>query len=269
MRNALIRMAIVATASGLLIIATLFAPVGLRRIDAFNVQRVEVTGTHYLTAEAAVNAAGITHVSNIFDDAAPWLESLLAHPLVLDAQMERRVPATLMLRIIETKPVAFARTPEIRAIDENGRVLPADPGADGMDLPVLTLETRLDGQGTATDEQTLQVAAFLGVLGRAEPGLLGWISEVGMQGGAVRLVLRNASDAEVLVPADATPERLRELHLTIAELATPRYVVRQASADAGTAGQTAISAEPELARVRRIDGRFLDQIVVALHGGKN
>jgi hypothetical protein len=269
MRSALIRIAVVTLAAGLLIVATLFAPHGLRRIAAFNVQRVEVTGTHYLTAEAAVAAAGITQDSNIFDDAAPWLESLLAHPLVLQAQLERRVPATLVLRIVETRPVALARTPEIRAIDENGRVLPADPAADGMDLPILTMESRLDGDATAADAQTRAVAAFLGVLGRAEPGLLGWISEIGMQGEAVRLVLRNASDAEVLVPADATPARLRELHLTIAELATPRYVVRAASGDATTDGQTAISAEPELARVRRIDGRFLDQIVVALHGGKN
>jgi hypothetical protein len=268
MRNSLVRIAAVLACSAVLVTMAFFAPAGLQRIDAFNVQRVEVIGARYLSAEAAVAASGITKKSNVFDDATPWVDGLLAHPLVLEARIQRRLPATLVVRIAETRPVAFARTPEIRAIDEKARVLPANPAAEGMDLPVLALESRISAEGSAADEETRQLAAFLGVLSRHEPGLLGWISELGMKSGAVSIVLRNASDAEVLVPADATPARLRELHLTIAELATPRFAASGIPA-AGATEQTTTTAEPELARVRRIDGRFLDQIVVALHRGKN
>jgi hypothetical protein len=261
----MIRVALVLAGSALLVTAAAFAPRLLREIDAFTVQHVEVIGARYLTAEAAVEAGGIGRDANIFDDPAPWLESLRRHPLVLEAHVQRRLPATLVIRLLETTPVAFARTPEIRAIDELARVLPADPAAEGMDLPVLAFESRVSGDGVAADPQTQAAAAFVGRLFRHEPGLLGWISEIGMRGDAVRLVLRNATDAEVLVPADAEPSRLRELHYTIAELATPRYAV---NGDADVAG-SAVSREPELARVWRIDGRFLDQIVVALHRGKN
>lgn len=260
------RTAAVVASAGALLAGSTIAPRGLRAIDAFRVQRVEVVGARYLSADAAVVASGITSASNVFDDPAPWIDALLAHPLVLRAEVSRRLPATLVLRVTESMPVAFARTPEVRAIDARGRVLPADPAADGMDLPVLALESRVSADGLAADEETLALAAFIGRVAREEPGLLGWISEAGMSAGAVRLVLRTATDAEVLLPADAPAPRLREVHLTIAELATPRLA---ASAGVGAAGHTAVVAEPDLARVRRIDGRYLDQIVVALHRGKN
>lgn len=261
MRLALLRIGIVLATSAALVVSAAFAPLALRRFDGFRVQRVEVVGARYLAPDDAAAASGITSASNIFDDPTPWIDSLLAHPLVVDVAVERTLPGTLRLRITESKPVAFARTPELRAIDERGRVLPADPAAEGMDLPVLAVTTRLSAGGYAADSATIDIARFLGVVSRSEPGLLGWISEVGMQRDAIRLVLRNTSDADVLLPAEPTPMRLRELHLTLAELATPRFVE-------ATARDTARMAAPDLARVRRIDGRFTDQIVVALHAGK-
>ncbi|MGH7466158.1 MAG: hypothetical protein ACREK1_13330, partial [Longimicrobiales bacterium] len=83
-----------------------------------------------------------------------------------------------------------------------------------------------------------------------------------MLGDAVRLRLRSAADAEVLVPVRPTVERLRELSSTLAELATPQLVQ---SAD----GATSRAADAELTRVRRIDVRFHDQIVISLRKGKS
>jgi hypothetical protein len=271
MKRALIRIGLVLAVSTSLVITAAFAPLALRRFDGFRVQRVEVVGARYLTPEAAAAASGITTAASIFDDPTPWIDALLAHPLVVEAAVERRLPGTLRLHIIEAKPVALARTPELRAIDERGRVLPADPAAEGMDLPVLSVLTRVSATGHAADSATVRIAAFLGTVHRSEPSLLDWVSEVGVQRDAIRLVLRNASSAEVLLPAEPTPARLRELQLTLAELATPRLAVEARSS--GSAMQTAQDttarmAPPELARVSRIDGRFTDQIVVALHAGK-
>jgi hypothetical protein len=262
MRNALLRAITVCAAAAVLVVAATAAPAALRRMDSFRVERVEVTGLRHLDAAAAVRASGITTASNVFDDPAPWIESLLLHPLVASASVERRVPGTIVLNLRESEPVALARTPELMPIDEHGRVLPASPSADGMDVPVLALYTRVSVSGAAADAETLAAVRFLGIVGRLEPGLLGWISEVGTHGDAIRLVLRTATDAEVLVPAMPTAERLRELHLTLAELATPRLAAAPDSAHARDAGA-------ELSRVRRIDGRFHDQIVVALQRGKN
>jgi len=261
-----VRAALVAASALLLLLAGTFAPLLLRRIHAFDVARVEVVGAHYLAADEAVKASTITRASNVFDDPNPWLEALLRHPLVAQARIERRVPNTLVLHVTEAVPVAFARTPELRAIDARGRVLPIDAKADLVDLPVLAVDTRVSAQGLAADAETKVAAAFLGSVLRDEPGLLGWISEVDVQHGDVRLVLRSDADVEVLVSPVPDAAKLRELHLTLADLATPRHAAAPQSGDTMATTQ---AAQPELARVKRIDVRYHDQIVVALHGGES
>ena len=262
MRTALVRGTLVIACAAALVTVAAFAPIMLRSIDGFRVQRVEVNGVRYLTAGATVEAAGIARGANVFDDPAPWLERLRVHPLVADVRIERRVPGTLVVHIDEAAPVAFARTPELRAIGSHGRILPLNPADDGLNLPVLTVNTRVSGSGRAVDEDTRSILAFLAEVRQAEPGLIDWISEIGVAGSAVRLVLRTASDAEVLLPAEPGADRLRELASTLAELAAPRLV-------RSTDGATARAAEAELARVRRIDVRFHDQVVVSLRKGKS
>lgn len=260
MKLALVRGALVLACGAALVIAAAFSPIALRAIPAFGVQQVEVNGVHYLSAEAAVVAAGITGEANVFDDPAPWIAALLAHPLVVDVEVRRRIPGTVVLHIVEAVPVAFARTPELRAIGADGRILPTDPAHHELDLPVLMMPTRVSGQGRAVDGETLKALYFLAEAGRVEPGLTAWISEIGMAGADVRLVLRNAADAQVFVAARPAAERLRELASTLAELATP-------GGDADT-DDAAMGGDTGLSNVRTIDVRFHDQIVVSLRKGK-
>jgi hypothetical protein len=260
MKPALRRMICVFGAAALLVGLAALAPLALRHSGLFEVRHVTVIGVHHLSAEAAVAASGITRTASVFDDPAAWRDALLAHPLVRAVRIERRVPHTIVVRIAESVPVAFARTPELRAIDARGRILPADHAAAGMDLPVLTFRTQVSATGRAVDRTTLRVVTFLALVARAEPGLLGWVSEAGVHGAGFRLVLRSAIDADVLVPPGPAPERLRQLHLTLADLAGPRLVT-----DAAKTRSRAAAAE--LSRVRRIDLRFHDQIVVALREG--
>lgn len=262
MRGSIVRVAAVMAGTFVLVVLAAFAPLGLRSIDAFTVTSVELHGAQHLDARAAAEIAGVTAGSNVFDDPNPWLEGLRRHPLVADVSVARRLPGTLVFRVAETVPVALARTPELRAVDEAGRVLPADLVDGGLDLPVLSFETRVSAAGRAADDATRQATAFLGQVLRTEPGLLEWISEVGVHGADLALVLRSGTDAEVLVNATVDAERLRELHLTLAELAVPRYV-----AAADSSGSRA--AATELSRVRRIDVRYQDQIVVALQEGNS
>lgn len=263
MRSAVLRIVIVIGSALALVVAGASMPLLFRRWHAFDVRRVEVIGARHLDAREAVEAAGIREDASVFSNDSAWLHGLLEHPLVADAHIERRVPNTVVLHITESTPVALARTPELRPIDARGRILPVHPAAYGLDVPVLTTRTRVSDAGRAADEETLRVVAFLERLARDEPGLLGWVSEAGTLGGDIRLVLRTARSAEVLLPVDATPKRLRELHYTLAELA---------NGSTGTTGDTTAArrraADAELSRVRRIDVRFHDQIIVA-HGGKN
>src|SRR5687767_15924795 len=83
------------------------APSGLRRMDSFRVRRIEVRGTHYLPPHEALGATGITLASSVFDDFAPWRDSLERHPLVKSATVQRELPGTIRIFVEEAAPLAL------------------------------------------------------------------------------------------------------------------------------------------------------------------
>ena len=219
------------------------APAMLRRMDAFNVQRVEIRGTRYLPAYDALVQSGITRTSNIFDEFEPWRERLLRHPMVLAAEIERELPNTIKVAITEAEPLALARTPELKPVDARGRALPIDPATIDMDLPVLSKPSRPDRTGFFQDHTTRNAIAVLHTLRNRDARLFSWVSEAapaGEQG--IMLRLRQPRGATALVAADPRALRLRELEVTLSDL----------------------SARGELSQLKRIDARFRDQIVVTI-----
>src|SRR5690606_23949297 len=109
---------------------------------------------------------------------------------IATASVHRRMPNTVIIRITETTPVAFARTPELRPVDARGRVLPADPTFTDMDLPVIDALARVDAAGAVLDSATIRTAAVLGRLQDLEPALAPWVSHATPMDDGVRLVLR-------------------------------------------------------------------------------
>ena len=187
------------------------APRMLRRVDAFNVHRVEVRGTHFMPAEMAIAASGITKTSNVFEDYAPWRAKLLKHPLVMDAQIERSLPNTIRLTVKETTPVAFIRSPDLTAVDARFRKLPIDPTTVDLDLPLVTQASR-------------QIVDVLATLQQRDARLYSWISEASpARDHGVRLELRNPFGAEILTPSKGSELRVNEIEVAIADLAASSH----------------------------------------------
>lgn len=226
------------------------APAGLRRMESFHVQHVEVVGARYLTPEEAVAASGIGPTSSLFEDFEPWRVALRRHPMVVDVVIHRRLPATLVLRITETQPLAFARVPDLRPVDARGRLLTPDPARTPLDLPVLARPSTLRGDERLTDEPSLAALRTLGRVAELEPALLSIASEVQALPDGVRLLLREPLGAEILLPAEPDAERLHLLRVTLADAGRPR---------------SDTTSMQELPRLRRIDARYREQIVVAYH----
>ena len=219
------------------------APAMLRKMDSFKVEHVEIRGTKYLAAYDALVQSGITRTSNVFDAFEPWRASLLKHPMVLNAEIERELPNTIKVMITEAEPVALARTPDLQPVDARARALPIDPATIDLDLPVLAHETRADAAGYFKDVRTRDAIAVLNMLRKQDQRLYGWVSEVAPMGArSVMLGLRQPVGAQVLVNTDPRALRLRELEVALADL----------------------SARGELSQLKRIDARFRDQIVVSL-----
>ncbi|HEX6937777.1 MAG TPA: FtsQ-type POTRA domain-containing protein [Longimicrobiales bacterium] len=243
MRRGVPRRAVALLAAVAVVALITQAPVLLRRLDAFRVERVEVLGTRHLAPHTALAASGITRTSSVFDDPGPWREALLRHPLVAEATIERKLPSTLIVRIVEVEPVALVRTPELRPVDAGGRLLPIDPAGIALDLPIVDVPADAAADGAIDSEIALALIDVAVRLGAAAPSLAARVSEVApAPGGTVRLFLRDPPGAEVWLPTELEAKRLEQLRLTIADL----------------------ERRQEMAAVRRIDLRFRDQVVVSL-----
>jgi hypothetical protein len=246
----------------LLLGAAAAAPSGLRRMESFRVRHVEVRGTHYLPPHEALSATGITLASSVFDDFAPWRDSLERHPLVKSAILERELPGTIRIFIEETAPIALiaagaggggggganrdadgvadagGRVGELVPINAAGDILPIDPSLIDLDLPIIAVPA--SASASASPLQT--VLRVLTAIKAAEPAMYGWISDAEPAGNAVRIHLRSPARAVALIPNDPEPAQLRKLRLTLADLA----------------------ARQDITRLIRIDARYHDQVVVTL-----
>ncbi len=125
----------IASAALLLVI---LSPYALRYLDFFRVRRVEIAGLHYLEAAKIVASLKLSPKASVFDDSRPLEQRVRALPGVLEAEIGRRVPGTLTIRVQEADPVALTpKGDRLALVDASGAVLPFDPLASAPDLPVL------------------------------------------------------------------------------------------------------------------------------------
>jgi cell division protein FtsQ len=110
----------------------------LRGLDFFRVRRVEIAGLQYLDPAKVIAALKLAPKASVFDDPAPLRRRVYAMPGVNAVEVDRRLPGTLEVELVETPPVALAsRGDGLALLDSRGRVLPFDPLRSAPDLPVV------------------------------------------------------------------------------------------------------------------------------------
>ena len=244
-----LKVTLAVTASAVILILGAAAPRGLRRMESFRVRRVEVRGTHFLPPHQALSATGITRASNVFDDFNPWRDSLVKHPLVNSARIEREFPGTIRIFVEEAEPIAMlaqgggggvgASVTALVPVSVSGELLPIDPSSIDLDLPIVFAPP----SDSTAEPAYAPVLRVLAAIKAFEPAMYGWISDAELVGGlAVRVRLRSPAGAQAVIPLEPQAARLRQLRLTLADLA----------------------ARQDITRLAHIDARFQDQIVVTL-----
>jgi cell division protein FtsQ len=219
----------------------LWGPPALRRVPLFDADRVEVAGTRLLAPHEVVAASGIRIGASVWTDPAAWEAALRRHPVIATATVERRMPATLRIRVTEKRPAAFVQAGTLRPATAAGEILPVDPARVAVDLPIAGAAP--DTARRVRDRATRALLAEAGRLADADPMLLARVSELRAgPGGSVRAVLARPA-AEVLLPAGAAEPRLTQLRAALDD------VGRRLPRGAGRAV---------------VDARFADQVVVRL-----
>jgi cell division protein FtsQ len=119
------------------------APLVLRRASFFRVRRIDLVGARYVTGEQVAEALKLKSGASVFDDLTPLQKRALAIPGVHRAEVSRRWPGTIVVRIEEAEPVALTpRKTALALMDGGGRVLPFDPTRAPADLPVSVADAR-------------------------------------------------------------------------------------------------------------------------------
>lgn len=197
-----------AAAAFFILLAPLWAPVLLRRMAFFRVRHIEVVGARYVQPRDILDRLRVDTLASVWDPARPLETRVAQHPLVREVKVGRRLPGTLVVRLVEHTPVALVPTADgFRAYDERGVSLPIDPTTADVDAPILA---RPD-------------SAMLRLLGAARteaPELYRRLSEVRREGTSELLFVLDSLPVRAL--ADVTLHRLEDLELVERDLARRR-----------------------------------------------
>lgn len=182
----------------------------VRDWDSFHVRNVQVRGLRYLQEHTVVELLDLTPGTSVWNDPAVWTDRVLAHPLVQNARVTRRLPDGLLVLVEERTPIALAPTPTLEPIDAEGYRLPIDPAAYRLDLPVIDTRTTPPEGSRLVPEDVRALAAEVEHLMAADTAFLQLVSSVSWtEHGALEA---RWADPRVtfLLPPHAPPTRLRE-----------------------------------------------------------
>jgi hypothetical protein len=218
----------------------LWGPPAGRKVEWLQVRRVEVTGTRYMAPHEVLEASGIALGHHLMDDRDPLRRALLAHPAIATAEVIRKPPHTLRVRVDEKRPVAFIEDGTLRAVDGTGAILPFDPARVPMDLPII----RGSLADPARAPALLRAIAETERLTDLDPALMREVSEIRLSSGSDRVIVLTHTLGEVVVPFGVPHERIVQIRSVFADV-EQRFP------------RDATGAVPA-----RLDLRFEDQIVV-------
>lgn len=231
-----------AAAAALGVAGWIWGPLLLRRVELFEIRRVEVTGATLLSAAEVLEASGVGTGQNLWDDRDLWTASLLEHGAVESVRITRRIPGTLRIAVREKEPVAYVEVGALRLATEAGELLPVDPSGAALDLPIVHVSWT-DSAGIASARRVL---AEVGRIARLDPSLMAEVSEVSVAASGAGALLLSHRIAEVVVPEGVDPVRLAELRAVLSDV------------EARLGASALEHSSPRL----HLDLRFSDQIVV-------
>jgi cell division septal protein FtsQ len=237
------RLVVIAGAGLIGLSVPLWVPRLLSALPAFQVEQVTVVGTHYVPPDEITRLIALEPDASVWDRVDPLEERIRAHPMVRDATVRREGLHGLSVAVIEKRPIAFISTPELRAVNGAGRVLPIEPADAALSLPVISGVTEVEGD-LVIDEATRELADVLDRLDRADSDFVSVVSEASMapDGGYRFIMLPNADAGSVFLPSADPVSALERVSLALGQIEDPR--------------------------VERVDARFSRQVVLTRAGGR-
>ncbi|MCE2900216.1 MAG: cell division protein FtsQ/DivIB [Gemmatimonas sp.] len=204
-----VRRALVALALGLVVASPWWAPRLLSQLAFFHVRRVWIEGARYTRTSELLTLLAVDTLQSVWQDLEPLARRAGSHPLAANVVVERKLPGTLLVRLVEREPVALVQQAghPLLPMDAAGHQLPIDPARVPLDLPV----------ATSADSVLLHL---LGGLKQTAPTLYARVTQAHRAGpDELRLVLESLV---VRTAGDVTVTRLKDILPVEADLARNR-----------------------------------------------
>jgi len=233
--------------------ASYLARIGASKLEFFHLRSVSIEGTRYLAPETVMERLGLDTMRSVWDDTDPLAERIARMSQVTAVEISRKPPGRLVVRIQENLPVALAPSPRgLEAVDTAGVVLPIDPVAEELDLPV-------------AEQRDIELLRLLGAVRAGDPRLYRRISEISRDGRSSMVLLleplvRTASGGSGEI-TDSTGAPIEARAPSTLRVRVPLGVSVSRLADI-------FPVESDLARrrakVAELDLRYRDQVIARL-----
>ncbi|WP_419856771.1 cell division protein FtsQ/DivIB [Candidatus Palauibacter irciniicola] len=219
----------------------IWVPRLLTTLPAFQVSELRVVGTDHVPPEE-IRALALTPDATVWDDPAVWEARVRVHPMVREATVHRESFRTLEIAIVERRPVALVATPELRPVSGDGYVLPLEPSAAPLDLPIVRGLAETEG-GFVADPAMRELILALSRMDRTRSDFMSLVSEVGpaAEGGYRFLLLPGAGAEVVLLPRERPLRALDRVSIALGQIEDRRV----ARADARFRGQVVLTRVEE------------------------
>jgi len=180
-------------------------------MHTFRITDVEISGLESVERGEVLELLALTYETSVWGDLDAWEDRLAGHPLLEEARVRRRIPGTLVVDVVERRPVALAPTPTLEPVDRKGVLLPLDPAERRMDLPILDVRELPAPGARLLPTRDRVLAGEVARLLEADTSFQQMVSEVAWGGDHNTLVVRWSEPPVEFLVASGTPgSRLRE-----------------------------------------------------------
>lgn len=213
------------------------------------VKRLLVGGNRIVETNEILQLAQVRKGTRLYDvDLMIMQRDIATHPFIKEVIVERDLPATLKISIVERTPLAIISRPGMHYIDEEGVVLPHSISREVFDLPLLTgsLPQEIVVGQTLNHPDVRQALAILSVAKAVNKELYHLISEVRLRNGGDLVLYASEEGVPIIFGRDHLAEKLAKLE------AFWKDVMRERGAH----------------RLEYVDLRFDDQVVVRWKPGR-
>lgn len=219
-----------------------WGPLLLSQLGYFHVRQVEIDGDEYVQPSRIISRMKVDTTMSIWMNLSPIERRVASDPQVQSVAIERKLPGTLVVRLVENAPVALVEGGSqgkgvgaaMQVVDARGRALPIDPSRTNIDLPVVE----------SADPPVLKLLADVRT---REPRLYAQISSVHRGGSKGSATAASRDELDVALPSvmvramiGVSAERLADVLPVEADLARRH------------------------ARVAELDLRYRDQVIARL-----